>query len=68
MNRMLTLFLFKRQTIFKVFKRLTEYKQRKLDDALDTIHAIERIFTRRNEVKQAFYYIKLSRTPQSRAR
>jgi hypothetical protein len=60
-NKMLTFFLYKRSTIFKTLKRLGEFKQRKLDEALNTIHAVERIFRRENEVKAAFYYIKLSR-------
>jgi hypothetical protein len=67
MNKMLTFFLYKRQTIFKALKLLTEYKQRKMDDALETIYAIERIFMRENEVKSAFYYIKLSRTQESKS-
>lgn len=58
---MMTFFLLKRTNIFKGLKRILEKQEKKKNDAINKIWAIEKLFNRQNEVKFAFYYIKMSR-------
>jgi hypothetical protein len=61
MNKMVTFFLLRRTNIFKGLKRMIEKQEKKKQETINKLVAIEKIFTRQNEVKFAFYYIKMSR-------
>lgn len=49
-----------------MMKKFDEFKQKKIDHAQKTVSKLERIFTKQNEVRMAFYYLKLSRTQTGR--
>lgn len=55
-----------RRRIFQMVKKFDEFKQKKMEHAQKTVSKLETIFTKQNEVRMAFYYLKMSRTPTGR--